>query len=117
MSLYNKSIKTTPPNILKGLLQSVGASPSSPYIAGKRVSATLNFPNTLTLTSSDLTIACDGANVGDQVVVGTPAPPANGNYTGFVAAADLVTIRFTNSSAGSLNPGSGTFIATVIPSV
>jgi len=76
--------------------------------------ATLDFPNTLTQTSSDLTITVAGAVVGNAVSLGTPAAPnANSSYTAFVSAADTVTVRFNNYSAGAINPASGSFTVKV----
>jgi hypothetical protein len=82
----------------------------------KVVSATdtLDFGNTATLTSTDLTITVTGAAVGDSVAIGLPAAPdANGCFTGWVSAANTVTVRFNNYSAGSIDPASATYRATV----
>jgi hypothetical protein len=76
--------------------------------------ATLDFGNTATLTSTDLTITVTGAAVGDSVAIGLPAAPdANGCFTGWVSAANTVTVRFNNYSAGSIDPASATYRATV----
>jgi hypothetical protein len=76
--------------------------------------ATLDFGNTTTLTSTDLTITVTGAAVGDSVAIGLPAAPdANGCFTGWVSAADTVTVRFNNYSVGSIDPASATYRATV----
>ena len=77
-----------------------------PQIRGE---APLNFPNTAAQTSSDLTISAVGSTLGQVVSLGAPAPPANSCFTAFVSAADVVTVRFCNFSAGSLNPGADTF--------
>lgn len=75
---------------------------------------TLDFGNTATLTSTDLTITVTGAAVGDSVAIGLPAAPdANGCFTGWVSAANTVTVRFNNYSAGSIDPASATYRATV----
>ena len=75
------------------------------------VSAALDFPNTLAQLSSDLTITVPGAVDGDDVDVCVPnaCTLANSCYTGWVSAADTVTVRFNNYSAGAQNPASGTF--------
>lgn len=40
----------------------------------------------------------------------TYPPPANGVFTAWVSAADVVTVRFTNTNlVTSLNPASATF--------
>lgn len=77
--------------------------------------ATLDFPNTSSNSSSDLTMTVTGAADGDVVAIGVP----NGSYTaglfvGFVSAANTVTIRFHNTSGGGVDPTSGTFRASVI---
>jgi len=79
-------------------------------------SASLNFPNTLAQTSSDLTITVTGAADGDSVSLGVPNAAVNANscYTAWVSAANTVTVRFNNYSALAINPASGTFRATVI---
>lgn len=83
------------------------------YTVAKTLTATaaLDFPNTLTLTSSDLTIALTGAASGDIVSLGVPAAAVNANscYTAFVSAANVVTVRFNNYSALAIDPASGTF--------
>lgn len=77
--------------------------------------ATLDFPSTTTGLSADLTIALVGAAVGDTVLLGTPAAPAaNTSFTAFVSATDVVTVRFNNYSAGTVNPASASFKVTII---
>jgi len=73
--------------------------------------AVLDFPSTLTLTSSDLNITLTGAADGDVVQLGIPnaAVLANSCWTAWVSAANTITVRFNNYSGGSLNPASGTF--------
>jgi hypothetical protein len=72
--------------------------------------ATLDFPSTAAQTSSDLTIAVTGAAVGDAVFLGLPAAPdANGCFTAWVSAANTVTVRFNNYSAGAIDPASATY--------
>jgi hypothetical protein len=74
-------------------------------------SATLDFPSTLTLLSADLTITVTGAADGDVVSLGVPnaAVNANTSYSAWVSAANTVTVRFNNYSAGTVNPASGLF--------
>lgn len=80
-----------------------------------RGSATLDFPNTSSNSSSDLTITVTGATDGDPVSVGVPNSCASlgGLYFGFVSAANTVTVRFHNATGGSVNPPSATFKVTV----
>ena len=74
-------------------------------------SATLNFPSTTTLLSADLTITVTGAADGDVVSLGVPnaAVNANTSYSAWVSAANTVTVRFNNYSAGTVDPASGLF--------
>ena len=77
--------------------------------------ATLDFPNTNAQLSSDLTITVPGAALGDVVVLGVPNASVNANacYTAFVSAANTVSVRLNNFSAGAINPASGSFRVTV----
>lgn len=81
-------------------------------------SATLNFPSTAASSTSDLTITVTGAASGDAVSISVPngSVLANSSYSGWVSAADTVTIRFANHQAvGALDPASGTFYAVAFP--
>jgi len=77
--------------------------------------STLNFPDTATGLSADLTMTVSGAVVGDYVVIAPPTGSilANTSYTGWVSASNTVTVRLNNYSAGSANPSSGSFKALV----
>ncbi|MCF8284551.1 MAG: hypothetical protein K9I48_06200 [Sphingobacteriales bacterium] len=77
-------------------------------------SATLDFGNTSTNISADLTISVTGAATTDFAIVNPPAANANTCYTAWVSAANTVTVRFNNYSAASVNPASGTFRVTVL---
>lgn len=77
-------------------------------------SATLDFANTGTNLSADLTISVTGAATTDFAIVNPPAANANTCYTAWVSAANTVTVRFNNYSAASVNPASGTFRVTVL---
>jgi hypothetical protein len=77
--------------------------------------ATLDFGSTAAQQSSDLTVAVTGAAVGDTVVVTPPAAPnVNTSFTGFVSAADVVTVRFNNYSAAAVDPASGAYRVAVL---
>lgn len=78
--------------------------------------ATLDFPNTAAQTSSDLTITVPGAVVGDVVTLGIPNGSVNANscFTAWVSAANTVTCRFNNYSAGAIDPASGSFRVSVL---
>lgn len=85
-------------------------------IVGVSATATLDFGNTLAQTSADLTMAVAGAAIGDMVALGTPAAPdANSGFTAFVSAPDVVTVRFSNYSAGAIDPASGDYSVRVFP--
>lgn len=72
---------------------------------------TLDFPDTLPQTSSDLPIALPGAVDGDVVSLGVPSSSVlpDSSYTAFVSAPNVVTVRFNNYSAGNQDPSSGDF--------
>lgn len=89
------------------------------YILAKTLTntATLDFPSTPGQTNSDLTITVTGAALGDVVSLGVPfaSVMANSCYTGFVSAADTVTVRLNNYDVvNAVNPPSATFRVTVI---
>jgi len=89
---------------------------STPIKGVLSATATLDFTSTLTLAdSTDLTVTVTGAAVGDAVFIGLPAAPqANFTFMGFVSAADTVTVRAHNCSAGTLDPASATYRVTVV---
>ena len=78
--------------------------------------ASLDFASTAAQNSSELTITVTGAADGDVVALGVPNASTNTNstFTARVSAADTVTVKFNNYSAGAIDPTSGTFRATVI---
>lgn len=77
-------------------------------------SATLNFPNIASNGIAELTLTVTGAVAGDRVVLAAPAAIEAGlTFSGFVSAADTVSIRLHNNSGGALNPASATWGATV----
>lgn len=88
------------------------------YTLAKTLTATavLDFPNTATLTSSDLTVNVVGAADGDVVALGVPiaALNANSSFSAFVSAPGVVTVRFSNYSALSIDPASGTFRVSLV---
>lgn len=75
----------------------------------------LDFPDTSAGTSSDLTVALTGAAVGDCVWLGVPngSVVANGMFSAWVSATDVVTVRFLAGSGGG-DPASGTFRVGVV---
>lgn len=94
-------------------------SSSTRYTLAKTLTATatLDFPNTIRLNSSDLTISVPGAAVGDAVILGTAnaSVVTDGIFTAWVSAADTVTVRFTNVGLTlDRDPASGTFRVSVL---
>lgn len=94
-------------------------STASRTIVGRvlKGSATLNFPNTTTASSSDLTITVTGAADGDVVslgVIDALRTVAGTDYRAWVSASNTVTVRFLNTSGGDIDPASNTFKVTVI---
>lgn len=76
--------------------------------------AALDFPNIVAQTGAELTITVAGAAVGDTVELGPPAALEAGlAATGYVSAANTVTVRLLNVTAGAINPASASWRATV----
>lgn len=74
--------------------------------------ANLDFPNTPAGTSQDLNVSVAGAVLGDVVSLGVPfgSVEPNTQYTAFVSAPNIVTVRFGNLDIStSRNPNSGDF--------
>lgn len=78
--------------------------------------ATLDFPNTLAQTDSDLTVTVTGAAVGDEVILGVPnASTQTGScFSAWVSAANTVTVRFSVYGITAKDPASGSFKVSVI---
>lgn len=93
----------------------VGGSTGSAITLIKSATATLNFPSiAATGGTQDLTITVTGAVVGDTVSMGLPAAPDAGVvFNAFVSAANTVTIRATNTTAGAIDPASASYRVTV----
>lgn len=85
-----------------------------------RATATLNFGYLGAVsaqTNVDLTMTVTGAAMGDPVVLGIPNAAAMSSACGYIAwvsAANTITIRFFNASAGGITPGIGDFTAMII---
>ena len=77
--------------------------------------ASLNFSSINAAASADLTITVAGAAVNDSVSLGLPAAPTAGIlFNAFVSAANTVTVRATNITAGAVDPAAATYRVTVI---
>jgi hypothetical protein len=105
LNLYNTTTSTNEVNTAAGWYQQPN---------GLTGSGTLDFPNTLAQTSSDLTITVTGAAVGDIVMLGTPVQAANSTFTAFVSATNTVSVRMNNYSALAIDPASAAFKVYVI---
>jgi hypothetical protein len=77
--------------------------------------ASLNFGSIAQDNDAELTITVTGAASGDMCNV-TPASGIEADlaWCGFVSAADTVTVRLINNSAGSIDPAARNWRATVI---
>jgi len=75
---------------------------------------------TLTYTSiganltQDQTTTVSGASLGDIVLIGSPNLAAGLYAVGFVSAANTVTVRVANSTAGAIVPGALVFNVLVV---
>jgi hypothetical protein len=82
-----------------------------------RGSASLDFPSINAVSQADLTITVTGAAVGDTVVLGLPAAPTAGiTFNAFVSAANTVTVRATNVTAGAIDPAAAVYTVLVMRS-
>lgn len=77
-------------------------------------SAALNFPSIASMATAELTIGVTGAVVGSSAAA-TPngAPEAGLVWSAYVSAADTVTVRVANITAGAIDPASRTWRADV----
>lgn len=78
--------------------------------------ATLDFPSIAAAGHADLTITVKGAAIGDPVILGIANASALAGlvFNAFVSAADTVTVRASNFTAGALDAASGVFSAVAI---
>lgn len=113
-ALFSSETKSSLPNINIALKNTSDITDQSVFLAGSKVSVTLNFPNIISQSGSDLVVSGITGSEGDIVILGSPAPPTNTFYSGFVDSGGLVKVRFNNYSADNINPGSGTFNVIVI---
>ena len=77
--------------------------------------ASLTFTSIVPGASQAQTITVTGAAVGDGVFLGMPASITDGvAYDGRVSATNLVVVRATNATSGTVTPAAGTFRAVVM---
>lgn len=99
----------SPAGIVLGV-DSDGVWVGEPAYSEKTATAALDFPSIAAAASADLTIAVSGAAVNDAVVLGLAAVPTAGLvFQAFVSAANTVTVRATNITAGAVDAASVTF--------
>lgn len=80
-----------------------------------RKNVTLDFGSIAANLSADLTVAVPGAAAGDIALVAPPAAPDSEiTFTAFVSAANTVTVRAANNSAGAVNPASASYNVAVL---
>lgn len=97
----------------------VGVDADGVWVAGAErnhltATAALDFASIAAAASADLTITVAGAAVNDSVSLGLPAAPTGGLiFQAFVSAANTVTVRATNITAGAVDAASATYRATV----
>lgn len=78
-------------------------------------SATLDFPSIAAGATSELTITVTGAATGEAVSIGPPSTLNAGlQVTGYVSAANTVTVRVYNSTGSAVDPASATWKAIVV---
>lgn len=72
-----------------------------------KAEATLDFPSAAAAGTQALTVSVPGAAVGDAVLLAVPASLNAGLIpSAFVSAADTVTIRVSNITAGAIDAAS-----------
>lgn len=78
-------------------------------------SAALDFGSIAAAAQADLTITVTGAAANNTVALGLPTAPTAGLvFNAFVSAADTVTVRATNTTAGAIDPASATYSVVVL---
>jgi len=93
----------------------IGTANTSAIAHSGKSSGALDFGSIAQDACADLTQTLTGAAVNDPVAPGWPAALAAGLAgTAWVSAADTVTYRLCNNTAGAIDPASGTFTARVI---
>lgn len=77
--------------------------------------ATLDFPSISAVSTQALTITVPGASVNDVVLLGLPATVNAGVvFDARVSAADTVTVRALNITAGAIDPASAQYEVIVL---
>jgi len=87
------------------------------YVSGAIIpvpNVTLTYTLIATNVTQDQTTTVSGASINDFVLVGAPALVAGLGVTAFVSAANTVTVRLDNATAGGITPGALVFNILVI---
>ena len=77
-------------------------------------SSTTDVASIAANAEQEFNITVNGANTGSVVVVSAPSLESGGVATGYVSAADTVTVRVSNVTEIALDPASQTFYVAVI---
>ncbi len=92
------------------------ADPHTGYVLESTIlngSTTYDPPSLLTLTGANKTVTVTGAALGDFAIASFSLDLQGITVTAYVSAADTVTVRFQNDTAGTLDLSSGTLKARV----
>ncbi len=85
----------------------------TPLLAYSEVTtSTLDFASTAAGAATDMTVTVTGAVLSDPISLGVPngSTVANGDFSAWVSAAGVVTVRFVNTNlVTALDPASGSF--------
>lgn len=76
--------------------------------------ATLDFPSTVSLAQSTLTVSVTGARPGNTCAVGVPITSTSGQYTAQCFSNDVVTVIFSNTTSSVIDPASGSYTVRVM---
>jgi hypothetical protein len=86
------------------------------FVKSLIVSPLLDFPDTAPHVCEELNVTLVGVSDRDPIIVGVPTAvmPPQGFFTAYVSAANTITVRYCNTSAGNLDPSLGTFKLTTV---
>lgn len=105
------------PALLRQLIGAADVPTARGFLGFLTATASLDFPSIAAVSQADLTIAVAGAAVGDGVFLGLPVAPLAGLvFNAFVSAANTVTVRASNITAGAVDESAMTFRVIVIKS-
>lgn len=77
--------------------------------------ASLDFPSIAAAGAATLTVTVKGAEVGDAVMAHATSAPTSGLiFSAYVSAADTVTVRANNVTAGAVDAAAVDFVVLVV---